>query len=92
MLSIPSGGISSRTYNHRPRERGARRLAALEQVNRFHGSREGCREAIKNQYVILLNNFNKIHESGMRHREYYLLKELPCSCRRVVVSQPFCTV
>ena len=37
-------------------------------------------ERIKNYNVILLINFNKIHESRMRFMEYYLLEELSCSC------------
>ena len=46
---------------------------------------------IKSQNVILLNDFNKIRESGIRYREYYLLDEFRLLICRVGVSQLLCT-
>ena len=67
MLSILNGGIPPRTYNYKSPKRGARRLATWEPVRRLHRSWEECKKVINNQNIILLNNFNKIHKSGMRY-------------------------
>ena len=43
-------------------EKRARRLAEQGSMSRFRESLEGCREAIKNHIVVLLNDFNKIYK------------------------------
>jgi len=65
VIDLELGGIPPQTCNHSTPERSSltSQMRADEILRRM-------RETIRCQNVFLLNDFYKIHESGMRYMEY----------------------